>query len=276
MSSRVLSRMRWILTFCPEEKFKGKDCISCGTCARVCPSHAIQMRDGYPAFNRDLCIECGHCGIFCPVNAFELEPLPRNAATPQQYRALLEIRRSIRLYSDKVPSEDEIDVLLSVLSQSPTGVNQQGITVHVVKGSDAVSRLVKPVQKMLQILHFTGLLHIIGKITGMSDYIGRLRGGEDMIFRGAPVVLFFFVPRKNPTGRADGVIAATAVMYQAVSLGMGTLWNGVAERIFPFTGSWHTPQTRGTRLTAVLCVGYPALEPKWKAPPRTYSVPTTR
>ena len=206
------------------------------------------------------------------MNAFGLEPLSRNAATPGQYMSLLETRRSIRYYTDKVPSEDEIDVLTSVLSQSPTGVNQQGIIVRVVKGPDAVSRLVKPVQKMLKILHFTGLLHIIGKITGMSDYIGRLRGGEDMIFRGAPVVLFFFVPRKNPTGRADGVIAATAVMHQAVSMGMGTLWNGVAERVYPFTGSWHTPQTRGTRLTAVLCAGYPALEPKWKAPARIYNV----
>ncbi len=230
------------------------------------------MLDGYPAFNRDLCIGCGHCGVFCPANSFGLEPLPGNAATEQQYRSLLEIRRSIRYYSDKVPSEDEISALTSVLSQSPTGVNQQGITVRVVKGPDAVGRLVKPVQKMLKILHFTGLLHIIGKITGMSDYIGRLRGGEDMIFRGAPVVLFFFVPRRNPTGRTDGVVAATAVMYQAVSMGMGTLWNGVAERIYPFVGSWHTARTSKTRLTAVLCVGYPALQPKWKAPPRIYKV----
>ncbi len=230
------------------------------------------MCDGYPAFNSILCIGCGHCGVFCPVNAFKLEPLSRNAATPQQLRSLLEARRTIRFYSDKVPSEDEIDTLISVLSQSPTGVNQQGIIVRVVKGADAVGSLVKPVRKMLKILSLTGLVHIVGKITGMSDYIARLKGGEDMIFRGAPVVLFFFVPRKNPTGRADGVIAATAVMYHAVSMGMGTLWNGVAERIYPFTWSWHTPKTRGTRLTAVLCIGYPALEPKWKTPPRIYSV----
>ncbi len=151
-------------------------------------------------------------------------------------------------------------------------MNLQGITVRVVWGTDAVSKLVKPVQKMLKILSFTGILHIIGKITGMSDYIGRLRRGEDMIFRGAPVVLFFHVPRKNVTAYVDGVIAATAVMYHAVSMGMGTLWNGVAEKIYPFTGAWHTPRTRGTRLTAVLCVGYPALEPKWKAPARTYKV----
>ena len=206
------------------------------------------------------------------MNVFGLESLRGNAATEQQYRALLETRRSIRFYSDKVPSEDEIDTLISVLSQSPTGVNKQGITVRVIRGSDAVKKLLKPVHRMLKFLSFTGLLHIIGKITGMSDYIGRLRGGEDMIFRGAPVVLFFFVSRKNPTGYTDGNIAAAAVMYHAVSMGMGTLWNGVAERIYPFTRSWHTQQTRRTRLTAVLCVGYPALEQKWKAPSRDYRI----
>ena len=160
-----------ILTFCREVKFSRKDCISCGSCAVVCPSHAILLCDGYPVFNSTLCIGCGHCGIFCTVNAFGLEPLPGNAATPEQYRSLLEIRRSTRFYTDKVPSEEAIDTLISVVSQSPTGVNKQGITVRVIKGSDAVGRLLKPVRKLLRILSFTGLLQIIGKITGMSNYI---------------------------------------------------------------------------------------------------------
>lgn len=187
------------------------------------------------------------------MNSFGMEPLSGNAVKPQQFRSLLEARRSVRFYSDKVPLQDVIDTLFSVLSQSPTGVNQQGITVRVIRGSDAVDRLLKPLQKILKILSFTGLLHIVGKITGMSEYIARLKGGDDMIFREAPVMLFFFVPRKNPTGRADGVIAATAVMYHAVSMGMGTLWNGVAERIFPFMGSWHTHRTRGTRFLGQQC-----------------------
>lgn len=230
------------------------------------------MREGYPVFDSGLCIGCGHCGVFCTANAFRLDPLTGNAATQHQYRALLETRRSIRKYSDKVPSEEEINVLLSVLSQSPTGVNKQGITVRVVSGADAVANLLEPVRKMLKILSYTGIPQVAAKIAGMSDYIGRLRRGEDIIFWEAPVVLFFHVPRSNLTGYTDGVIAASAVMNHAVSMGMGTLWNGIAEKLYLITRSWHTSQTRRTKLTAVLCIGYPALQQKWKAPARFYNV----
>ena len=200
-----------------------------------------------------------------------MEPLPENPATPKQYRTLLESRRSIRSYSDILPSEEEINELISIVSQSPTGVNSQGIIVRAISGSENVSRLVEPVRRMLRILSFTGLPYLIGRITGMTAYIKSLRGGEDVIFRGAPGVLFFHVPRKNITGDTDGVIAASAVMNYAVSMEMGTLWNGVAEKIYPFVRSWHTRETRGTRLTAVLCIGYPAMKPKWKAPERIYN-----
>ncbi|MBN2585873.1 MAG: hypothetical protein JXR55_01145, partial [Candidatus Fermentibacteraceae bacterium] len=96
--------------------------------------------------------------------------------------------------------------------------------------------------------------------------------GEDPVFRGAPVIMFFFVPRGNITGRADGIIAATTVMYRASSMGMGTLWNGVAEKLYPLFRSWHSPSTRGMRLTAVLCAGYASIEPLQKAPEREYRV----
>ncbi len=258
------------MKYFPEDRFRLSECTGCRICEGVCPSHAVHMLNGHPVFDRNLCISCGHCGVYCPVNAFSLDPIPIDMTAPKEYRALLETRRSIRKYSDKVPSEDEISVLISVLSQIPTGVNRQDITVRVVRGHDAVTGLLKPVRKLFRILSCTGILQILGMITGMSDYFNRFSEGEDIIFRGAPVVLFFHVPRSNPTWRSDGVIAATAVMYHAVSMGLGTLWNGIAEKLYLITRQWHTPDTRKTRLTAVLCVGYPALQQKWKAPERSF------
>ena len=38
-----------------------ENCISCGACARHCPSEAILMVDGYPAVNESRCLGCGAC-----------------------------------------------------------------------------------------------------------------------------------------------------------------------------------------------------------------------
>ena len=43
-----------------------ENCISCGTCARHCPSEAISMVDGLPAVNEARCLGCGACEYYCP------------------------------------------------------------------------------------------------------------------------------------------------------------------------------------------------------------------
>ena len=43
-----------------------ENCISCGTCARHCPSSAITMVDGIPAVNENRCLGCGACEYYCP------------------------------------------------------------------------------------------------------------------------------------------------------------------------------------------------------------------
>ncbi len=186
--------------------------------------------------------------------------------------ALSKTRRSVRKYRDKIPSDEQMNELLSILGQTPTGRNSQGVTVRVLRGGDVAEGLLAPLRKLLDLLAHAGITFLLGKLTGTGEYLDRLRKGEDMVFRGAPVIMFFFVPRGNITGRADGIIAATTVMYRAASMGMGTLWNGVAEKLYPFFRSWHPHSTRGLRLTAVLCAGFASLEPLQKAPEREYRV----
>lgn len=45
-----------------------KDCISCGDCARICPVHAISVRDSNKV-NIKKCISCGACVKACAVDA---------------------------------------------------------------------------------------------------------------------------------------------------------------------------------------------------------------
>lgn len=46
-------------------------CIGCGTCAKNCPDHAIEMRDGKPVWVKEKCEKCAGCMNRCPVHAIE-------------------------------------------------------------------------------------------------------------------------------------------------------------------------------------------------------------
>ena len=47
----------------------GPSCIGCVECVRVCPTHAIRVRDQRAGVNPDLCIDCGSCIRACPTRA---------------------------------------------------------------------------------------------------------------------------------------------------------------------------------------------------------------
>lgn len=54
-------------------KFSVTDaCVGCGTCASVCPTKAIAMRDGKPAWVKSQCAYCLSCLHHCPAFAIRL------------------------------------------------------------------------------------------------------------------------------------------------------------------------------------------------------------
>lgn len=46
-------------------------CVSCGTCARICPTNTIVMEGGHPVWQGDDCTECLACVHRCPEQAIE-------------------------------------------------------------------------------------------------------------------------------------------------------------------------------------------------------------
>ena len=42
-------------------------CVSCGTCASVCPCEAITEGADHYEINQDLCAQCGTCAANCPL-----------------------------------------------------------------------------------------------------------------------------------------------------------------------------------------------------------------
>jgi hypothetical protein len=161
--------------------------------------------------------------------------------------------------------------LLSVVGYSPTGKNAGGILVRVYSGRPAVESLSERFRRFLRAACRTGLPQLAARAGGMGDALRRLRAGEDLLFRGAPAVLFFHVRRTHAMWKTDGVIAATSVMIHAGTMNISTLWNGFAEVFYPLVRGWHTGEAKGTKLAAVLCAGYPSKEPLRELPPRDFT-----
>ena len=59
-------------SFDREMQFDSGKCVGCGACAKVCPSHALAMKDGKPVLNKENCTLCGKCENFCPAGLREI------------------------------------------------------------------------------------------------------------------------------------------------------------------------------------------------------------
>lgn len=259
--------------FSPRPALDGERCTGCGACSLACVTGALAPGPGgRPVFDDSACIGCGHCAAVCPVDAFRVGTAFAQARGTDCLPWLASTRRSVRLFEARDIPPDTVASLLEIAGYSPTGTNAQGLRIVAVGGASRVrSMLYDPLWRLLRILRSTGILRLAGLLSGRTALLERLASGEDLVFRGAPLVLFFMVPRRNPTWRSDGVIAAALVMLRAHEMGLGSFWNGVAEALHPLAGRWRLPGARGFRLAAVLCVGYPAVRYR-PLPPRAWTL----
>jgi ferredoxin len=260
------------LRYFPEDRIRRDLCTACGTCSEVCPAGAVSLSaDGVPGTFGASCIGCGHCGAYCPSNCFALDPQPSVLPDGDSVRDLLASRRSCRFFLPDPLSGAEIDRLLSAVGYSPSGTNAGGLVIRVVNGREEVGRLLDAARGFVRTACRTGIPQLITKMAGMGGALRRFRSGEDLLFREAPAVLFFHVPRGNVTWRTDGVIAAANVVAMASAIGVSTLWNGFAGLFYPLVRAWHHPSARGTRLAAVLCAGRASKRPLREVPAREFT-----
>lgn len=233
---------------------------------------AVQLQDGAPVFDAARCIGCAHCAAYCPQNAFGMERAASSPCGPETLDGLLRMRRSTRVFSERAPSADTLRKLCrAVVPYSPTGTNSCGLDVRLV-GRPLLDRMVRTARRPARILDALHLLRPLAAVAGMDRAAARFASGEDLVFRGAPAAAFVFARRGSATGREDGVIAATLLSLRARTMGLGTLWNGVAVWLYRLLPGWRLPRARGRRLTAVLCIGYPARLPLWEVPPRPWEL----
>lgn len=217
-------------------------CTRCGQCVNDCVAGIIDMRDGYPVIapeKESSCIECQHCLAVCPTGAVSIlgkraedsVPVDGSPADPKNVETLIMSRRSVRQYRDENLPPELMQKIFDVIGYAPTGVNFRQVLFTVVDDKNTMAKLRRTTME--------GLAELMreGKLPPGRDYFNDCvraweEEGIDTIYRGAPHLVITSAPKDCPTPDADCLIALAYFELYAQSLGVGTVWNGLAKWTF--------------------------------------------
>ncbi len=117
-------------------------------------------------------------------------------------------RRSVRAYSDKQITKEDLDVILEAGKYAPSGMNRQPTVMVVVQKEETLEILRR--------------LNIAAK-PGMSSHDP---------FYGAPTVVVVLVDRRVHTAVEDGSLVMGNLMNAAHSIGVASCWIHRAKETF--------------------------------------------
>lgn len=107
-------------------------------------------------------------------------------------------RRSIRRFTEEVPSKDLLDTVLEAAVWAPSGKNMQTWQFTVLRNSDNINKL--------------------------NCAVGKALNVENYGIYGAPVLIILSNKKDNTNGLADCSAALENMFLAAESIGLGTCW----------------------------------------------------
>ncbi len=216
-------------------------CTKCGLCAADCPARIISLDGGNPRIAPEkevLCYKCQHCLTVCPTASLSILGLqPCNSLSlagglpdSASMELLIKGRRAVRKYKTENVEPETIAQLLSVASHAPSGKNDRQLRFTVVDDRAKLDVIRDEIMvKLVAIAQGTGFP------AGMEFFAGCVRqweiDGIDFVFRGAPHFLVVSAPKSIVTPVEDGLIALSTFELYAQTLGIGTVWDGLAKFI---------------------------------------------
>lgn len=213
-------------------------CTRCGECARDCPMGIISLENDLPSIATDrepACIQCQHCLAVCPTAALSIlgrdpdqsRPLKNALPSQEQMETLIMGRRSVRHYDKKPVVKKVIAHMLDVLGHAPTGRNNKGLLLTVVDDAAAMHKLRNLTMHGIRLAVQAGTLP--KHLDFFSAFLGAWDKGRDIIFRDAPHMLVASTPADGPSPEADCLISLSYFELLAQSMGLGTVWCGLAK-----------------------------------------------
>ncbi len=261
--------------------FDEEKCSRCMLCVRDCTSGVLSTVDGKPvAVEPDWCSLCSHCIAVCPRDAIRHDgldagqalPVDRDQFNPENYRAIVESRRSVRHYRATPVPREQIERIIDLSRYAPTARNDENVGYVVVTDPELIKRVSGRIFGVAQDLYARTRQGALGRfmdITGLSRTramrrMGQRReeaaAGRDFILHNAPVLILLFAPRFAPFARDSCTIAATTLINYAHSLGLGTCIIGYLTLALRYSPALKQMLgvPRGKRVHASLVMGYPA------------------
>lgn len=210
-------------------------CLRCGLCVEDCVAYCLEPGDDdtprYREGAEERCIACQHCLAVCPAGALSFGGLNPDDSAPVGYgdsEALLRLirsRRSMRHFKDEDIPKDALDKIMAMLPFTPTASNADSLHFSIVTGREKMAAIRRAA-------YATDPFADMGDSPGMRVYREKIAAGEDIIYRGAPVLIAVGVEKERMApphhGIVDAAIALTFVDLYAQSLGLGAVWCGLA------------------------------------------------
>lgn len=168
---------------------------------------------------------------------------------------LLKNRRSIREYTDQVPSLEIIREIIEDTCLAPTARNGQPCRFVIVREREFIKRLSDESKG--------NLLKDLARTPGsfLKDYESMLRDESFNVFYNAPCVVYFTGPKNVSSLDLDIALTASYFMFSAASRGLGTCWIGLGSNIRSreILGLMGIPED--FRIVAPVILGFPVSIP---------------
>jgi nitroreductase/Pyruvate/2-oxoacid:ferredoxin oxidoreductase delta subunit len=234
-------------------------CEVCGRCVQVCRGAPLRMGEHRIEIDPDRlfgCTGCGQCVAVCPRDAIRIEgrgltaadvgPLPAadSRADFAQLSALLQARRSCRVFRPEAVPLADVHRLLEAARTAPVSLPPSGVGVLVLHGFaevqsfrlalvDIIARrrwiFRTPAVWTLRLFLNRAQWRLVRSFVGpvLDSYLGlrpEVPPGADHFFHRAPLALLFYAA--STSDPADATIAATHALLAAEALGYGTCFLG--------------------------------------------------
>jgi nitroreductase/NAD-dependent dihydropyrimidine dehydrogenase PreA subunit len=247
-----------------------KSCNQDGICAAVCPANLIDFTKGEfpsPVENIDkLCIRCGHCVAACPSGSLHHADIPLEQCPPvkkelllsaEQTEQFLRNRRSIRNYRDQSVPKELLQKLIEQARYAPTGHNTQTVEWMVLTDREEMNKLIGLVGDWMR-----WMLVNMSKLAlsmHMDKALERIDAGEDVVLRGAPVLIIAHAKENDLMAPTSCTIALSHLELAATGMELGGCWagyfNSAVTSFPPLKEALGLPD--GHHCFGAMMVGYP-------------------